>query len=328
MDDENKFRIDRNKINQIVQEYNENPDKGNCSLKRRFVINQYIDKIIQELGNENLLKAIGRETLEHYVEGILKGEKIHHFYEDDETYAMLEGLSNKEIVGDWQHFLTVNSEYIFELPQEQQVEFAKNFSIGNVSAQNCLVELWKNHIETTGVDIKRPEVPGSTNNITITLPEEKIPFYVERLARNFPDKGYLLFQWSNEEKLGHIAIHSVDNNMFNNVKDVAPYLNSESRDTPISTPNSYWDKVTKEASLYNVNIMQYLNIDNIKKYEERCNDEKEVLRKSSGLSMQQVTGIKDRIKNVPRYLCNSISILMDKLKPREPEKKTENLYEK
>ena len=140
MNNENKFKIDRNKIDEIVQEYNDNLNKNESSHEDDAILSQYIDRIIHVLGNDNLIKAIDIDVLEYYVKGILHGEKIHYFYENDETYAMLEGLSNKEIVGDWQHFLTVNSEYIFELPQEQQEKFAQNFSIGNASAKECLVE--------------------------------------------------------------------------------------------------------------------------------------------------------------------------------------------
>ena len=135
MNNENKFKIDRNKIDEIVQEYNDNLNKNESSHEDDAILSQYIDRIIHVLGNDNLIKAIDIDVLEYYVKGILHGEKIHYFYENDETYAMLEGLSNKEIVGDWQHFLTVNSEYIFELPQEQQEKFAQNFSIGNASAK-------------------------------------------------------------------------------------------------------------------------------------------------------------------------------------------------
>ena len=39
--------------------------------------------------------------------------------------------------------------------------------IGNIDLKNCLLHLWENKIETTGVDTMRPESAGSTYNITI-----------------------------------------------------------------------------------------------------------------------------------------------------------------
>ena len=59
--------------------------------------------------------------------------------------------------------------------------------------------------------------------------------------------------------------------------------------------------------------MQYLDLININKNEERRKEQIEALRESSGLSKQQINGIKDRVKNIPRYLFNNISTLMDRI---------------
>ena len=58
MNNENKFKIDRNKIDEIVQEYNDNLNKNESSHEDDAILSQYIDRIIHVLGNDNLIKAI------------------------------------------------------------------------------------------------------------------------------------------------------------------------------------------------------------------------------------------------------------------------------
>ena len=94
---------------------------------------------------------------------------------------MLEGLSNYDIVGNWQHFRTVESQYLFKLPKNMQELFAENFSIGNHDAKECLLKLWENHIETTGTDVIRESSPGSTNNITIQCYAPDMRFMIENI---------------------------------------------------------------------------------------------------------------------------------------------------
>lgn len=47
MNNENKFKIDRNKIDEIVQEYNDNLNKNESSHEDDAILSQYIDRIIQ-----------------------------------------------------------------------------------------------------------------------------------------------------------------------------------------------------------------------------------------------------------------------------------------
>ena len=101
---------------------------------------------------------------------------------------MIEGLSNYEIVGDWQYFRTVKSQYLFKLPENMQEVFAENFAIGNDDAKKCLLKLWKEHIKTTGTDVTREYSPGSTNNITIQCHANEMRFIFETLRKNVTRK--------------------------------------------------------------------------------------------------------------------------------------------
>ena len=310
MNDERKFIIDRNKLNEIVQEFQHKLVEVKGKSEEEKLISKYTNKVVDILGNENLHRAIDINVLFHYINNILNKQKIHDCYNDEETLKMLEGLSNKQIVGDWQYFLTIKSDFIFELPQEQQEKIAENFAIGNNSAKQCLVELWKNHIKTNGTDVIRPYVQGSTNCITISSSIEKMSNYVEVLAKNLPNKDMFLFTYPNEKsKSGIISIHSFDSNFFDYIRGSAQYLGKE-KVQENKLEDSYWKRIEKYASMHNVTIMEYLNIKNMNRFDERRKEENFIAQKSSGLSQQQIHGIMDRIKKVPRSLFESVSAFM------------------
>ena len=257
MNDERKFIIDRNKLNEIVQEFQHKLVEVKGKSEEEKLISKYTNKVVDILGNENLHRAIDINVLFHYINNILNKQKIHDCYNDEETLKMLEGLSNKQIVGDWQYFLTIKSDFIFELPQEQQEKIAENFAIGNNSAKQCLVELWKNHIKTNGTDVIRPDVQGSTNCITISSSIEKMSNYVEVLAKNLPNKDMFLFTYPNEKsKSGIISIHSFDSNVFDYIRGSAQYLGKE-KVQENKLEDSYWKRIEKYASMHNVTIMEY-----------------------------------------------------------------------
>ena len=307
MNEEEKFTIDRNKLNEIVQEFQQKLVEVKGTPEEEKLISKYTNKIVDILGNENLHRAIDINVLFHYINNILNKQKIHDCYNDEETLKMLEGLSNKQIVGDWQYFLTIKSDFIFELPQEQQEKIAENFAIGNNSAKQCLVELWKNHIKTNGTDVIRPDVQGSTNCITISSSIEKMSNYVEVLAKNLHNKDMFLFTYPNEKsKSGIISIHSFDSNVFDYIRGSAQYLGKE-KVQENKLEDSYWKRIEKYASMHNVTIMEYLNIKNMNRFDERRKEENFIAQKSSGLSQQQIHGIMDRIKKVPRNLFESVS---------------------
>lgn len=310
MNDERKFIIDRNKLNEIVQEFQHKLVEVKGKSEEEKLISKYTNKVVDILGNENLHRAIDINVLFHYINNILNKQKIHDCYNDEETLEMLEGLSNKQIVGDWQYFLTIKSDFIFELPQEQQEKIAENFAIGNNSAKQCLVELWKNHIKTNGTDVIRPDVQGSTNCITISSSIEKMSNYVEVLAKNLPNKDMFLFTYPNEKsKSGIISIHSFDSNVFDYIRGSAQYLGKE-KVQENKLEDSYWKRIEKYASMHNVTIMEYLNIKNMNMFDERRKEENFIAQKSSGLSQQQIHGIMDRIKKVQRSLFESVSAFM------------------
>ena len=181
-----KFKIDEKKISEIIEQYKK--EKEDISEERK---QEYEKKVIDLLGNEALKLAIDKVILEHYTQRLLDGEKIHYYYANEDFFKMIEGLSNYEIVGDWQHFLTVNTEYLFKLPRNMQEKFAENFSIGNQNAKECLLNLWRNNIETTGTDIMRPEIPASTNNITIKCYSPDMRYMIETLRQIITSTKYI-----------------------------------------------------------------------------------------------------------------------------------------
>ena len=178
-----KFKIDRNKLKDIFERYNQEI-QGLDEDKKESIKNKYTKFVINELGTEVLKEAISEESLNYVAGGFLDRKLLHEYYTYEESLNMLEGISNYEIIGDWQHFLTINAQYLFKLPKNMQEKFAENFSIGNKDAKECLLKLWKYHIETTGTDIVRPESKGSTNNITISCFAPDMRFMLETLRKN------------------------------------------------------------------------------------------------------------------------------------------------
>ena len=327
MNKEEKFKIDKNKLNEIVEIFQQRQSENRSPMEEERLTNHYRYQIVKVLGNEKLVKAIGIDALNFLADRILRKEKMHFFYEDADTLNMIEGLSNNEIIGDWQHFLSVKSDFLFSLPEKQQEEVARNFAIGNISAQKCLMELWKNKIKTSGTDVMRAEVSNSTNNITIVVPIERLSYCVETLAKGLPrEKTFIGASISADEDEKIIAMHSADSNFFDNIRAVAPYLRNDSVNKKKfqEIPNSYFQKVQKEASSYDIDILNYLNIHEANKYDERVKEQMEIELISSSLSQQQIKGLQDRIKNVSRTLFQKVSDFMGRAKitrGREKEEK-------
>lgn len=175
-----KFKINRNKLNEIVNKYREET-QSKSKMEKDPIQERYIELVINILGTDVLREAISYDVLKNDALNILEGKPISIFYSDEESLKMLEGLSNYSIVGDWQHFRTVQSQYLFKLPKNMQELFAENFAIGSHNAKECLLKLWENHIETTGTDVIRESTPGSTNNITIQCHASDMRFMIETI---------------------------------------------------------------------------------------------------------------------------------------------------
>ena len=185
-----KFQINRDKLNDIVNKYNQET-QGKNDTEKESIQSKYIELVINELGTETLREAISYDVLEYTAKNMLEGNLMHTSYSNEESLRMIEGLSNYEIVGDWQHFLTVKSQYLFKLPENMQEVFAENFAIGNNDASECLLTLWENHIETTGTDVIREESPGSTNCITMQCHAPDVRFMLETLRKKNTSRKYI-----------------------------------------------------------------------------------------------------------------------------------------
>lgn len=126
-----------------------------------------------------------------------------------------------------------------------------------------------------------------------------------------------LFTCQDEKsKNGIISIYSSDSNIFDYIRDSAQYLGKGrlKEEQLEEVENSYWKNVQKCSSLHNVIPIQYLDVSNVYKFDERTKEHKQVTQKSSILSQQQTHGIMDRIKKVPKDLFQSISAFMQKAK--------------
>lgn len=67
MNDERKFIIDRNKLNEIVQEFQHKLVEVKGKSEKEKLISKYTNKVVDILGNENLHRAIDINVLFHYI---------------------------------------------------------------------------------------------------------------------------------------------------------------------------------------------------------------------------------------------------------------------
>lgn len=95
-----KFKIDREKLEKIVNQY-EVDIKGKNKKEKEKIKEQYTELVIDCLGTNALREAIQEEPLKKDARSILERKEISEFYSDEECLQMIEGLSNYEIVGDW-----------------------------------------------------------------------------------------------------------------------------------------------------------------------------------------------------------------------------------
>ena len=185
-----KFVINREKLKNLINKY-EIEIQGKNEEDKDKILKKYSQLVIDTLGTDALKEAIGVNILKYDAESILNRKQIHKCYSDKECLEMLEGLSNYEIVGDWQQFRTIKSEYLFKLPRSSQEVFAENFSIGNNDAKECLLKLWERKIKTTGTDVIRKSSPKSINNITIECRAQDMRFMMETLRKNVACKRFI-----------------------------------------------------------------------------------------------------------------------------------------
>lgn len=179
-----EFKINKFRLNEIINQYNQEQKAENTKEKEN-IPKKYFELVLNELGTDVLKEAISFDAQNCIVKNILERKRINEFYTNEESLRMLEGISNYNIVGDWQCFFTVTSQYIFKLPAEKQRMFAENFAIGNNDAKECLLKLWQNHIETTGTDIARKGRPGSTNAVTMKCNISDLHVMMETLRKGF-----------------------------------------------------------------------------------------------------------------------------------------------
>lgn len=95
-----KFQINRDKLKDIVNKYNQET-KGKNDAEKESIQSKYIELVINELGTETLREAISYDVLEYTAKNMLEGNLMHTSYSNEESLRMIEGLSNYEIVGDW-----------------------------------------------------------------------------------------------------------------------------------------------------------------------------------------------------------------------------------
>lgn len=191
-----KFKIDRKELSNIIEQYEK--EKGNITQEK---YDEYKKKVMNSLGTDVLDEAIDESVLEHYTKRILNKELIHDCYSNEDFFKMIEGISNYEIVGDWQHFLTVNSEYLFKLPVNMQEKFAEKNGIDPLEYLSMkytnLSERQQELFEIENTYMKNSNFTNFIKKAMITNVKNRVPvikrmqeFFYKHIKRNSKENNH------------------------------------------------------------------------------------------------------------------------------------------
>ena len=301
-----EFRIDRELLWKIVFKY-----RNNHYGQIKHIKEYYIDQIVSLLGNNALKEAIDEYSLRDVAERLLNNEP-HIECTLEEELDMIEGLSNYKIVGDWQHYLTVKSEYLFNLPIDELERFAQNFSIGNDDLKNCLLELWANRISTVGVDLERKEYKGSINYIAFTMPNKESGLKAtEIIAKNINrNQTFMFCKKKYQSDNYNIAIYSKTTDFFIQIAQIAPYLGGVVEKNKVDEipeiPDNYWQKSIAAMNSENIALEYYFDDKSIHTSPTRKKEFLFIANASSRLSSTQISSLKNRLKQLSKNIFESV----------------------
>lgn len=106
------------------------------------------DKLTDLIGGQRLYDIFDDYTVNAIIKNIINLGKFHNMIKDEDGLDMLEGLLNNTISGNLQDFYMIKSDYILQLPKEQQINMANSISGGKQDLSMALQNLWSKGIRT------------------------------------------------------------------------------------------------------------------------------------------------------------------------------------
>jgi len=105
------------------------------------------DTLFELLGGEYLNDIFDQHTIESIMRSFVNNNQLHPLV-NGTGIDVLEGLLNKEIIGDMEQFYNLKPEYILTLSPEQQVLMAKALAGKNKSQEEVLIASWEKGLKT------------------------------------------------------------------------------------------------------------------------------------------------------------------------------------
>ena len=89
------------------------------------------ENLKQLLGGNRLDDIFDQRTQEAIFDNIINSGRLHDMMPNDTGLDILNGLLNNQVSGDLSDFYMIKSDYILQLPSEQQTNMANSISGGN-----------------------------------------------------------------------------------------------------------------------------------------------------------------------------------------------------
>ena len=130
----NNIELNKSKISEKI-EMIKNGEQSKKSLK-------------EVLGGKKLDEIFDSFTQNAIFDNLINSGKIHTLMEHGNGLDILDGLLNNHITGDLSNFYIIKSDYILNLPLEEQKNMAISISGGMKDLAEALQNAWKNGIRT------------------------------------------------------------------------------------------------------------------------------------------------------------------------------------
>lgn len=128
------MNLDKDKILQIAEELSKKENHDTSEL-------------FEALGGKALYEVFDEYTVSKIIENLIETGKVHHYLPGSGLDA-IEGLLNKQIVGNLGKFYNIKPEYILSLSLEQRKEMARALSEGRKDLERLLMASWEQGILT------------------------------------------------------------------------------------------------------------------------------------------------------------------------------------
>ncbi len=127
-------------------ELNESEILNTANAVKNGIVSE--DKLKELVGGQRLYDIFDDYTVNAIIKNVINLGKFHNMLKNENGFNILEGLLNNTISGNLQDFYMIKSDYILQLPANQQINMANSISGGNEDLSIALQNLWSKGIRT------------------------------------------------------------------------------------------------------------------------------------------------------------------------------------